>query len=653
MFIFLFLLNIVRCQNDTMVIVHSEMKKNESIHSSTPEDLNDTTSVEFYDFGSYEEIVYFMGLFLKNYTKGNKSQLEVGLVGPTHSDSAYGVAHLIQKSGSRVKHFHTSFLPTALESEVRGKSTYRILPPVDILADACVALIKYVEWSTVLTFYQDTHTDMKYMFMRYQAALRTHADHVAIDSLNRAIPVGSLAKSTKIQADELQKFFLKYSSRVFILMLDGRWASKLICLAFKLKMRYPVYQWVILKTKLEEIIFCNDGAECSSEEIVGVLTNAIFIGFRFNEPFSVYEYGIKAMAQTLNSSSSLGERYFEQVAAEHFPEESLIQQLLYGILQPVLVYSSNNLVPFIGKDIVSISSTFKVQYYVNSILGAVVLVVNFVTLLVCLSLHILTVIHRHKGSVKKNSPLLLHILYIGTYCVNVASIVYTVQASIPIASDVVYVVLCQVFWLVMSVGTTILLGSLLVKSWRLYRIFVYYLNPGEFITNKALILITFLLCLVDIVICTLWFILDPIKRFYTEISRDIISGSVTYFAGCRSRTSLYTVGTLSSYQVLLFLVMITLLVKARAKMPRTHLKLHSLMENLLGYIVLVSIFLCILTYVSTVIFGLPIIVEVVGLSLLFILVQYCCIRLILLPPLLPVICSHKHLSSSLHWLFTS
>jgi len=143
-------------------------------------------------------------------------------------------------------------------------------------------------------------------------------------------------------------------------------------------------------------------------------------------------------------------------------------------------------------------------------------VVNFVALLIRISLQILTVIHRHTGSV---SPLLLHFSYISIYSGNVASTIYVVQTSVPIASDVVYAVLCQVFGLMESVGTTMFLGSLLVKSWRLYRIFVYYLNPGKFIPNKALILITFLLCLVDIVICTLWFIWDPIKHHYTEISR--------------------------------------------------------------------------------------------------------------------------------------
>ena len=622
------------CQNDTIVIVRLEGKETESLHSRI---------VEFYDFGSYEEILFFTSLLLKNNTQDNKGPFEVGLVGPTHSDSAYGVAQLIQKSGSRLKHLYTSFLPTALEFEVSGMNTHRILPPIDLLADATVALIKHIGWSTTLTFYQDTDADMKYLFAHYRAVLHTaHLDHFIFNGMRSFISTGVLGRPRKLRAAEMQELVLRSSSRVFVLMLDGEWARSLICLAFNLKMVYPTYQWVILKISLEEILSSVDGAECSTEELAEVLENAMFVGSHFKSSISVYKYGIQAMTHVLNSSQNYGKIYLEKLAENYFPKLAVVQQLVKGIRQPVLAYSSTGLTSLNGSIIISISALFKVKYYlVDFILGAVITAVNSATLLVCISLQILTVMHRHKNSVKKNSPLLLHISYIGIYSVNITGTIYVVQKIIPISSDAVYVGLCQVYWPVISVGITVVVGTLLVKSWRLYRIFVHYLNPGKLVSNKALVLVIFLLCLVDVLICSFWFILDPMKRSYKEISRDSATGSIIYFAGCRSRTSVLTGAILSSYQAFLFLVTITLLVKARAKIPQAHLKLHLHMENLFGYIATVSTLLFSITYASTSAFGLPLAVEVTALSLLIICAQYCCICLIFLPPLLPIICIYK------------
>ena len=53
--------------------------------------------------------------------------------------------------------------------------------------------------------------------------------------------------------------------------------------------------------------------------------------------------------------------------------------------------------------------------------------------------------------------------------------------------------------------------NICAKTWRLYRIFVHYLEPGYFLRSGSLIAFTLLLVSVDIVLCVLWTAIDPME----------------------------------------------------------------------------------------------------------------------------------------------
>lgn len=81
--------------------------------------------------------------------------------------------------------------------------------------------------------------------------------------------------------------------------------------------------------------------------------------------------------------------------------------------------------------------------------------------------------------------------------------IYTIQKALYI-DDKIYARLCNVHNVFSSIGYTLLLGSLAVKTWRLYRIFNHYMNPGDLLSDKMLTLLVLGLTLVDMTICTLW-----------------------------------------------------------------------------------------------------------------------------------------------------
>ena len=61
------------------------------------------------------------------------------------------------------------------------------------------------------------------------------------------------------------------------------------------------------------------------------------------------------------------------------------------------------------------------------------------------------------------------------------------------------------------------MGIVTVKTWRLYRIFMHYLNPGKFLSNSALTLAVLLLTSIDVAIAIIWTVVDPMEFRYNEI----------------------------------------------------------------------------------------------------------------------------------------
>ena len=68
-----------------------------------------------------------------------------------------------------------------------------------------------------------------------------------------------------------------------------------------------------------------------------------------------------------------------------------------------------------------------------------------------------------------------------------------------------------------QVSFTLTVGTVTVKTWRLYRIFVHYLDPGKFLTNPSLTLAVLLLASIDIAIAIVWTAVDPMQYTYFEI----------------------------------------------------------------------------------------------------------------------------------------
>lgn len=105
--------------------------------------------------------------------------------------------------------------------------------------------------------------------------------------------------------------------------------------------------------------------------------------------------------------------------------------------------------------------------------------------------------------------LLSQLLYIGCYIAIITILVNTVVGTERF-DDYAIVAVCNLTsaWL-LPISFTLTIGTVVVRTWRLYRIFTYF-HPGRFIKDYHLMTFVFILLLVDIIVATVWMISDSI-----------------------------------------------------------------------------------------------------------------------------------------------
>ena len=117
-----------------------------------------------------------------------------------------------------------------------------------------------------------------------------------------------------------------------------------------------------------------------------------------------------------------------------------------------------------------ISNEFKTEdITLHSILAAGGVIATAILLLVTVTLQISTVVYRHYPSIKASSAQLNHFIFIGCYLFLSSTLASMLHYTFPATSD--GTVLCNFELLSSLLGSCIIFGTILVKSWRTYRIF--------------------------------------------------------------------------------------------------------------------------------------------------------------------------------------
>ena len=135
----------------------------------------------------------------------------------------------------------------------------------------------------------------------------------------------------------------------------------------------------------------------------------------------------------------------------------------------------------------------------------------------------LTFVYRDSKSVKASSPNLTHFAFTGVYLILFGCILF-IFLNVKEHSGDVSSPICHMVWAwLFPIGFTLVIGTVTVRSWRLYRIFVHYLDPGRFISNFALTTMLVAMVSVDITLAVVWTAVD--QRKLMMVNRTVEIGS--------------------------------------------------------------------------------------------------------------------------------
>lgn len=149
---------------------------------------------------------------------------------------------------------------------------------------------------------------------------------------------------------------------------------------------------------------------------------------------------------------------------------------------------------------------------------------NFVTVILTLMvmiIHVVTIAHHKTPSIKATSLKLHHMSYVGVYILLAGIFTWTLYSAAAIDVNKRHY-FCHLLWAwCLPVGFTLTFGSIAMRTWRIYRIFKHYLNPGPFISDSFLIGSVAMLLVLDLILGVTWTIVDPFTlRQVIVLSRD-------------------------------------------------------------------------------------------------------------------------------------
>ena len=305
-------------------------------------------------------------------------------------------------------------------------------------------------------------------------------------------------------------------------------------------------------------------------------------------------------------------------------------------------YATKELVIFNDTPSQFINATFDMKRENVSIALAVpFLIITIAVLLFAVPIQIINIIYRNHSSIKATSPNLNHLIFIGCY-LTVIGMALTIIIEIlknthkhPLKSS-----LCNAVQCFTNVGTSMIIGTACLKTWRLYRIYisskrVLRLSPKA-LTDPVLGLAVGGLALVDLLICVLWTGVDPMQptvgtRMETPQKSELPVIITTVI--CQSKWEVYWVGMLLGYKYILIgcstvLAMLT-------KIKKEEFQTRNIV--ILAYLFAITYGLGIPIYTMLVIIGVHVSVLFTITCVVINTIMYSCLFMLFLPSVIPLI----------------
>lgn len=594
----------------------------------------------------------------------------VGVVGPGCSDSAVTVSTLCSRSEISFVTVHIGNSPLLADRE-RFPYAFTNSDTTLVSVDATLALMEYNDWHTVAFLYE---VDTLVFAGLVEPFLERAGDKIVYSS-----PIFF----PDVPLNELEDSF----ARIIVVMMDFDNLCRLLCMARSKGLLFPAYQYVSVGNSpycYSNINFTLQGTKysCSGEEQIdameGILTilteipsyNDLFfledsvidsvwsLALALNNSLddleyknlslSDYQYGHDAITRVvqeefhrLNFDGETGRVQYSRASGSR-SYTAFLEQHFGSVSNNSRVGTMETGEWNVSSDAIVLSDSFPSEYiHVSEVAAAFALISAVVIAILVILSHILTIVYQNYKSVKASSPRLNHFVYVGCYLILVTMVMYTIMETFEIGYGV-HTAFCNLtIWFVV-LGFTLILGTVLVKTWRLYHIFIVASSratkAGKLVSDWFLAVVIVLLLSVDSVICLLWSAIDPLVQ---DTSKEITGGSgdimIEVRDKCRSESDLENVmiPIIAIYKVLLMACSVCLAFLTR-RIELEDFKTHNI--TLLIYMLTITCGLGFPIFLITqnsdeVNLNIPFVVLCAILSAILVL----CFLFLFLPPLYPLL----------------
>lgn len=213
--------------------------------------------------------------------------------------------------------------------------------------------------------------------------------------------------------------------------------------------------------------------------------------------------------------------------------------------------------------------------------AVIVFFLDGIALFLTILFHIVNVVYQNHEYIKPTSPTLNHLVFSGCYLFILSCLLFTVPRTFE-QQPLVQGVLFNGFVWSLVLGLAMVFGTVTVKMWRIYRIFVYFNNPGQLLSNHLLILFVIVLASIDTVVLTTWTSVDPLLAYQMKQPSSTSDMTLVWYRYACSHAAVWiAVVTLLNGTVILLLIIISI----RARKVRSQYN-HTKSINILIYILI-------------------------------------------------------------------
>ena len=542
-----------------------------------------------------------------------------GIVGPACSSAAVDIGGITTPEHADVPSITIANGPGLQTANLNNM--FRIYSSARLSARALFALMQQASWTSVAVVVDASHWYFPQIYSSFRSEIvGTSTEEYSVELLNFQSPFSSIRN--------------RYN--VIIVFADTRHSAKSLCMAAKLNLLFPDYQWIFFDVETENllmnisVVYNSVRYNCTRQEMRRAAHKAIVIrprlipedrgikthsGLTYEEYFHTYyhEYYLRHLRDESISQDDVhtgaeewAAAYFDSVWAFALAMNRSIEReesLATGAIREELLglnFSGLTGNIHFHRDTLAVPSTMDIYQldkahtrprkigsfyeetlivldnsdFVDPIRKKVVVVytvavalffsVGIILLAMIGGVHLIYVVFRHYQSIRAQSPHFVHIIFSGCYLYILAALLDTVRAAnwtgfsdIDSSGFRISIgTICNVIFWCLALSTALIFGTMCVLSWRIYRIFTHFLNPGVWIADPILAGFIIALLTLNIAVLVTWSSHDPLLVRFDLADEGLMAGVLPFYQRCDCNHFVSWLAVCALNEVFIFLVVV-------------------------------------------------------------------------------------------------